>query len=167
MKNSAKKTFFSVAFSACLTLFLVSCSSDDDNGGSISNPGVSTGTFVGNLQVTDDPQTNLGYVYNTELSVSSTGSNATVKVTGEDGLNKEFTGTVTFSNAEMAAITIKKQTKPVEKIAAGDVVIDSNNLTVQISLADDSVVVKETPTSAATTTISGKINMIGTQFLKK
>lgn len=165
-----KKNIFFIA----MTLFFAfaSCSKDDDNNTTpnpnpINGGGGNLGTFSGYLQITDDPQTNLGYVYNTKITVSTSGSSATIKITGNDGFNREFTGDVFASTSTSTLINIKKQTKPVEKVAGSNLVIDNNILGLQITLASDKVTVRETTTSTATEEIAGKINMLGSDLLRE
>jgi hypothetical protein len=154
---------------------LASCKKKDGNNGGSPEPNpnptptpeVILGTFSGNLQVTDDPQTTLGYVYNTKVKVVYTGNNATVKVTGNDGLDREYTGTITTSGGSNAFIDIKRQTKPVDKIAGTSIAIMGNQLTITINLANDNVVVRPNPTATNTINISGKVQMIGTNLLRE
>lgn len=162
------KTKKNIFFIAIIVLFaFVSCNKDDDNDTPSNNVGTNLGTFVGNLQVSNDPQTKLGYIYNAKVTVSTLGTDATIKIVGNEGFDREYTGTVFSSNTLSTFITIKKQTKPVEKIAGNDLQITNNSLAIMMSLANDKVVVKETPTSTTTTEIDGKISMVGTDFLKQ
>nr|WP_315175820.1 hypothetical protein [uncultured Flavobacterium sp.] len=164
MKNSILK--------AALLLFTVatitSCSNNDDNDGpDTPNPGTNLGTFAGNIQVANDPQTSLGYIYNAKVTVSRSGTNATIKITGNEGFDREYKGVVTTSSGTMTFIQIQKQTKPVEKIAGTDMLIDGNELTIKINLASDNITVKPSPTSASTINIIGKVGMIGTEMLRQ
>lgn len=164
MKTTVKK------LSILFVLFMVlSCSKDDTpaNTGVIPTE-VNNGTYEGNLQVSDDPQTKLGYVFNTKVTLTTSGTNATVKVIGNDGLDREFSGTVNVgSTATSTLIGLTKQTKPVEKTAGGTLVIINNSLTIDVNLNNDAVTVRRETTSGATSfTISGKIEMIGTSLLK-
>ena len=116
-----KKTIFKSALIVFVSVLFLSCNNDDDNGTTPApNPGASLGTFVGNLQVTDDPQTNLGYVYNAKVTVTTSGTNATIKITGNEGFDREYSGVVAFSTSTATSIDIKRQTKPVDKIAGND-----------------------------------------------
>lgn len=163
-----KKTIFKSALIVFVSVLSLSCNNDDDNGTTPApNPGASLGTFVGNLQVTDDPQTNLGYVYNAKVTVTTSGSNATIKITGNEGFDREYSGVVAFSSSTATRIDIKRQTKPVDKIAGNNMVISNNNLAIDISLASDNVTVKATPSSTTTVNITGKIRMLGTDLLKQ
>nr|WP_315171805.1 hypothetical protein [uncultured Flavobacterium sp.] len=164
MKNSI--------FKSALILFTVatitSCSNSDDNDGpDTPNPGTSLGTFVGNIQVRNDPQTSLGYIYNAKVTVSRSGTNATIKVTGNEGFDREYTGVVTGGNGTITFIQIQKQTKPVQKTAGTDMAINGNELAIQINLASDNITVKQSPTSATTINVIGKIGMIGTGMIKQ
>jgi hypothetical protein len=160
-----KKNIFFIAMA--LFFAFVSCSKDDNKTDSPNSTGGSFGTFVGNLQITDDPQTNLGYVYNAKVTVITSGTNGTIKITGNEGFDREYTGEVVFSNSTSAVINIKKQTKPVDKIAGSNMAIDGNNLAINISLADDKVTVRKSPTATTTFEIAGKINMLGSGLLKQ
>lgn len=171
MKISVLK---SVLLLATLALFASCKKKDGNNGGSpepspnpAPAPEVVLGTFSGNLQVADDPQTTLGYVYNTKVKVVATGNNATIKVTGNDGFDREYAGTVTSSGSSSAFIDIKRQTKPVDKIAGTSMAIMGNQLTITINLAGDNVTARPNPTATNTINISGKIQMIGTNLLRQ
>jgi hypothetical protein len=165
MKNTILKATVLVTFFA---LFASCSKSNDDNGiNPAPNPGASLGTFAGNIQVSNDPQTNLGYVYNAIATVSKSGTEATIKVTGNEGFDRVYTGTVMVSSGTNTFIEIKKQTKPVDKIASGNCGISGNGLTMDVSLANDAVTVKKTATSTTTISIEGKITMIGTNFIRQ
>ena len=162
MKTFIKK----ISILLALTMIL-SCSKDDAPATSNSTV-ADLGTYEGNLQVTSDPQTNLGYVFNTKVAITTSGTNATIKVTGNEGFDREFTGTVNAgSSVSGTIITINKQTKPVDKIAGSTVLVINNELSIDINLANDRVTVRKTPTSPTTVDIVGKIRMIGTNLLKK
>jgi hypothetical protein len=166
MKNSILK---SVVLVSLLSLFSSSCSKSSDDTVTGSNPPTVTslGSFTGNFQVSNDPLTQLGYVYGAVATVSTVGTDATMKVTGPNGLDRTYTGTVTEVSGTIVIISINKQTLPVDKIAAGQLVIQGNTLTMDVNLANDAVDAKETPTSTTTITISGKIRMIGSDFIKQ
>jgi hypothetical protein len=159
------KTLFKKLIAISLLVIVsVSCSKDSD---SSSSNGTNYGTFVGNLQVVDDPQTKLGYVFNTNVTVTTSGSNGTIKVTGDDGFDREYIGTVNAgSTANIALIVINKQTKPVDKNAAGSVTVSGSELAIQLNLASDDIVVRQTATTP-TFNIAGKIGIIGAPFIKK
>ncbi len=163
MKNFIKK----ITFIALFIFTILSCSKDDEP----VNPGIlpteaNVGTFEGNMQVTDDPQTLLGYVFNTKVAITTIGTTATIKVTGNEGFSREFTGTVNAgSSVSSTIIGLTKQTKPVEKTAGGTVVIINNSLTIDLNLNNDAVVVRR-ETTTPVFTISGKIELIGTSLLK-
>jgi hypothetical protein len=160
------KTLFKSLIAISLLLIVsVSCSKDSD---SSTSSGANNGTYEGNLQVTDDPQTNLGYVFNTNVTLTTNGTNATVKITGNEGFDREYIGTVNAgSTASNTIIGLTRQTKPVDKTAGGTLVIINNSLTIDVNLANDAVVVRKLTNSPTTLTITGKIGMIGTNLLKK
>jgi hypothetical protein len=153
---------------ATFALF-VCCSKEEPspNTNLTPNPDVNLGSFVGNLQVANDPQTSLGYVYNTKVEVIATGNNTTIKVTGDEGFDREYTGTITSSSSSSKFIEIKRQTKPVDKIAGTNMLINGNEVTITINLASDNIVVKPNPTATNTVNISGKIQLIGTNLLRE
>ena len=164
MKNSI--------FKAVLLLFTVatitSCSNNDDNDGpDTPNSGTSLGTFAGSIQVANDPFTNLGYIYNAKVIVSRSGTNATIKITGNEGFDREYKGVVTSSSGTMTFIQIQKQIKPVEKNAGTDMLINGNELTIDVNLASDNITVKPSPTSTSTINVIGKIRMIGTSMIRQ
>ncbi|MDJ1496090.1 hypothetical protein QNI19_24350 [Cytophagaceae bacterium DM2B3-1] len=159
MKTSAFRLFcfiLAIAFSSC---------KKDSNDPAPGNS--SLGTFVGNIQVVDDPQTQLGYIYNAEVSVTTSGSDATVKITGDPGFEREYTGKVTTRQDGLYDITLSKQTKPAEKVAGERVVIINNKLTISLDVANDNVTVRKNTTTNETLQITGKISMIGTDMLIK
>ncbi|WP_395077640.1 hypothetical protein [Flavobacterium sp.] len=161
------KTFIKKISILLVLTMILSCSKDDAPAASNSTV-ADLGTFAGNLQVSDDPQTDLGYVYNTNVTVTTSGTNATMKITGNEGFDREYTGTISAgSTASSTIITINKQTKPVDKIAGSTVLVINNELSIDINLANDRVTVRKTPTSPTTVDIVGKIRMIGTNLLKK
>jgi hypothetical protein len=160
MKTNAFKFFLVVvlmSFFAC------------KNGGDDPKPGGTTdvGTYAGNIQVSDDPTTKVGYVYNAKVKVTTSGSNATVKITGDNGFDREYTGTYTSQLAGYYDITLNKQTKPSEKIADARTIIINNKLTVTVDIANESVTARANPTTTETIQVSGKIKMIGTDMLKE
>jgi hypothetical protein len=163
--NSMKKQIYNVLALLALVTFFSACGSDDDD----ATPGGSgdIGTFAGNIQVTDDPQTELGYILNVKVMVTRNGDNATVKIKGDPSFDREYTGTVTTLQSDSYDIRISKQTKPTEKIAGERVVIINNKLTLGIDIANDNVLVRTNPNSAETVQISGKIEMIGSDLLKE
>jgi|GEM_PF-2314176 len=146
-------------------LLLVSSCKNDDVTPTPANGDL--GSFAGNIQVSDDPFTNLGYVYNAKVSVVTSGSVATMKVTGDLGFNREYTGTFTSQVKGIYSVALTKQTKPSDKIAGGNVIIIDNKLTIDISLTNDNVTAKENPTAVPNIQITGKIRMIGTDMLKQ
>jgi hypothetical protein len=165
MKTKIKFKFFFVL----VTFFSlsVSCDKDDDNP---NTPQVGTadfGTFVGSLQVSDDPQTKLGYIYNAKVSVIASGSDVVIKIVGNESFDREYTGTILSSSGPNSIINIKKQTKPTQKTAGNQLVISNNSLATDINLIDDTIVTKESPTSTSTTTITGKIRILGTNLLRQ
>ena len=161
MKTFIKK----ISILLALTMIL-SCSKDDAPATSNSTV-ADLGTYEGNLQVTSDPQTNLGYVFNTKVAITTSGTNATIKVTGNEGFDREFTGTVNAgSSVSGTIIGLTKQTKPVDKTAGGTVVIINNSLYIDLNLNNDAVVVRR-ETTTPVFTILGKVEMIGTSLLKK
>ena len=140
---------------------LSGCGSDD-----AKPSATSLGTFAGVLSVVDDPQTQLGTITNVRVTVSVTGSSATIKVIGDSGFDREYTGNVTASQTGSYIIAMANQTKPTSKIAAGDLVISNNTLAITIKLSSDNVTAVKSGTTQ-TTQISGKINMVGTNLIKQ
>lgn len=158
-----KRNFLTLAL---LALFaFTSCSKDDDgpSGGSASN---NLGTYSGNMLVVDDPQTKLGYVYGTTVGVSTKGNVATITVKGNDGFDREFTGSVISSTTTATSIAISKQTKPVDKITAGTLVILNNSVAFDLGFASDKINTKASPTATTVVEIAGKLKVIGTEFIK-
>lgn len=146
--------------------FISGCSDDSADSGS-NNGSTELGTFVGNIQVTDDPQTSLGYIYNASVKVTRTGSTATLIITGDLGFNRTYTGSVTSQLNDLFVMSITKQTKPTDKIAGDQLLISGNKLALIVNLASDNVTVKDNPNATNSKTISGKINMAGTDLLRQ
>lgn len=143
----------------------VACGGGDDNDPAPVDD-QDLGVYAGAIQVSDDPQTELGYILNAKIAVTQNGSTATVKITGEPGFSREYTGTIT-SQSDVHDIKLTKQTKPVEKNAGDRVLISNNKLTLMIDIADDKVSVRDSPTTSAIFDITGKIQMIGTDMLEE
>ncbi|MBT1687988.1 hypothetical protein [Dawidia soli] len=161
MKTSVRNLFLGMVLTS-----VVACGSDDGN--DPGPGGADLGTYVGNIQVVNDPQTSLGYIQNARVTVSHNGTTGTVKVTGDPGFEREYTGTYTSQVEGYYQIDVTKQTKPVEKVAGDVVSIIDNKLTFWIDLASDEVTVRdEDPANTGTFKISGKIQMIGTNMLKE
>ncbi len=142
----------------------VACKDDGDD----PTPGGATevGTYAGNIQISDDPTTKVGYIYNAKVKVTTNGSNATLKITGDNGFDREYTGTFTTQQG-LYDIVINKQTKPAEKIAGDKAVIINNKLTIVVDVANETVTARDNPNTTQTIQISGKLQMIGTDMLKE
>jgi hypothetical protein len=160
-----KTRIYSVAVLLALATFFSACGGDDDDATPGGNEDI--GTFAGNIQITDDPQTELGYILNVKIKVTRNGNNATIKITGDPGFDREYTGSFTTLQTGLYDIKISKQIKPSEKIAGERVVISDNKLTIGIDVANDNVLVRTNPNTAETVQISGKLEMIGTDLLKE
>jgi hypothetical protein len=158
-----KTRAFGLLLTALMTAF-VACKNDDDN----PTPGGATevGTYAGNIQVSDDPVTKVGEVYNAKVKVTTNGSNATLKITGDNGYDREYTGTFILQQG-VYSFTLNKQTKPSEKIAGGRAAILDNKLAFDVDVANETVTAKSSPTATQTFQISGKLKMIGTNMLKE
>jgi hypothetical protein len=163
MKKNVRNLFLGMA----LTTVVLACGSDDNNDPKTPDGGEDLGTFAGNIMVVDDPQSQLGYILNAKVAVSHAGETATVRVTGSPGFEREYTGTYTVLMAGSYRIDITKQTKPVEKAAGDDLLIDGNKLGISIDLASDEIVVYDESVGDAKETIKGKIQMIGNDLLKE
>ncbi|MBL0741440.1 hypothetical protein [Chryseolinea lacunae] len=153
----------SIVFLSLLSTLFFTCSSNNDDPTPIAD--ATLGTFAGNIQVSDDPHTKVGYVYNAKVTVIRSGSTGTVKIVGDAGFSREYTGTLTTQVAGMYDIAISKQTKPQEKVAGEHVLIMNNKLTITLDVANDAVTVRENPTATQTIQITGKLQMIGTDML--
>jgi hypothetical protein len=160
-----KKNIFFIAMTVLFTF--ISCSKDDNKNDSPNPSGGNLGTYVGFFQVSDDPQTDLGYIYNSKVTVSTSGTNVAIKVIGNEGFDREYTGSILSTSGTITNILLSKQTKPVDKIIAGTCGIINNSLVMDVSYASDNITVKKTPTSTSTISITGKVRMIGTDFIKQ
>lgn len=162
MKKNVRNLFLGML----LTGVVFACGSDDSNDPTPGGSG-DLGTYAGNIMVVDDPQSQLGYVLNAKVNVSLSGKTATIKITGDPGFEREFTGAVESQLEGYYMINITKQTKPVEKIAGDDLVISDNKLSISIDLASDEVLVYDEPAGDAKITIKGKLEMTGSGLLKE
>jgi hypothetical protein len=157
-----KNLLLSALLLLSLTIFLSSCGGSD-------NPQPTTsdlGTFLGQIQVSDDPLTKLGYVTNAKVSVSRKGSDVTVKIIGTPSFDREYTGSIIAEVPQNKTYTIslKQQTKPATKIVAGNLVIIENSLGFDVNISSDNVSAID---DGQTITISGKIGMIGTNMIRQ
>jgi len=153
-----------------IAVFMFSCNNDDDNSTTPTPtpiPGISLGSFAGNIQVSDDPQTKLGYIYNTVVTVNTSGTSATIKITGNEGFDREYNGNIVTNTSGVVNISLVKQTKPVDKNVTGTCAIINNTLALDINYLSDNITVRETPTSPTTITITGKIRMLGSNLIKQ
>lgn len=143
-------------------ILFAGCGGDDPEPGSREE---NLGTFAGSIQVSDDPFTGLGYIYNAKVSVASKGTDVTIKVTGDPGFDREFTGKTDWYNGDMYSISIDHQKKPADKISGDALTISGNKLTIRIDIAGENVLVRKNTGTTETMEISGKITMIGTNLL--
>jgi hypothetical protein len=158
-----KNLLLSVLLLLSLTIFLSSCGGSSD----APQPTASDlGAFLGQIQVTDDPQTDLGYILNAKVSVSRKGSDVTIKVTGDPSFDREYTGSVIAEVPQNKTYTIslKQQTKPSSKTIAGDLVINGNSLAFDVNANSENVNAID---NGKTITISGKVTMIGTNMIRQ
>lgn len=159
--------FFLSALILMFSITNLSCSNDDDSTTPTPNPGTSLGSFAGNIQVSDDPQTKLGYIYNSVVTISASGTSATIKITGNESFDREYSGNIVSTGGGVTNISLVKQTKPVDKSATGSFVIFNNALSVDVNYVSDNITVRETPTSPTTINITGKIRMLGSNLIKQ
>jgi hypothetical protein len=158
-----KKTIqFLVVITISLTSLLFACKKDN----SVSPTENNLGTYSGTLQVADDPQTQLGYIYNAKVSVLLNGNNVTIKITGGSGFDREYTGTLISHLNDMYTFSINKQTKPSEKTAGDRLQISGNQLVFQVLIANDNISAIKANTTSQTIQITGKLSVIGTTMLK-
>lgn len=168
LKTMNSKKILKSVLILVFSIATISCSKDDDSSTTPTpNPSTSLGSFVGNIQVSDDPQTNLGYIYNAVVTVTTSGSSAIIKITGNEGFDREYNANVTFSQNGTTNMNIVKQTKPAEKNSSGTVIISNNSLGLDINYVSDNITVRETPTSPTTVIISGKVRMLGSNLVKQ
>lgn len=115
-----------------------SCGNDDD-----AETFDDLGTFVGHVQVTDDPQTELGYIFNASLNVKRSGSKIIAHLESTNPpFERDFSGSIISSSGNLYNIEIDKQTKPVEKIVSSNIVISDNLSSFNILIASDNITVK-------------------------
>lgn len=126
-------------FSFLLIIFLMGCSgggtSDDDV---LFSEGL--GSFSGNLQVVDVPQNNLGFINNATVNFSRLGDTFTMTVSGDEGFNRVFEGTITGEGANSSFLmSLERQISPVEKPADGALSIANNIASIEIQLMNDAL----------------------------
>jgi hypothetical protein len=146
-----------------LTILLSSC------GGGSDNPQPTTsdlGTFLGQLQVSDDPLTKLGYITNAKVAVSRRGSDITINITGTPSFDREYTGSIVAEvpQNKTYSISLKQQSKPSTKTIAGNLVINGNSLGIDVNISSDNVNATD---NGQTISISGKIGMIGSNMIRQ
>ncbi|MFM9838988.1 MAG: hypothetical protein ACKVOQ_12035 [Cyclobacteriaceae bacterium] len=158
-----KNLLLSVLLLLSLTIILSSCGGGSDSPQPTSSD---LGTFLGSVQVSNDPQTGLGYLLNAKVVVSRKGSDVTIKVTGDPGFDREYTGSVIAEVPQNKAysISLKQQTKPTTKTVAGNLVISGNSLAFDANTNSDNVNAID---NGKTITISGKVTMIGTNMIRQ
>jgi uncharacterized Zn-binding protein involved in type VI secretion len=158
-----KNLLLSVLLLLSLTIILSSCGGSSDT----PQPTASDlGTFLGSIQVSNDPQTGLGYLLNAKVAVTRKGSDVTIKVTGDPSFDREYTGSVIAEVPQNKTYTIslKQQTKPASKTIAGDLVISGNSLAFDVNTNSDNVNAID---NGKTIAISGKVTMIGTTMIRQ
>jgi hypothetical protein len=144
------------------TIYLSSCGSSDSPQPTASD----LGTFLGSIQVSNDPQTGLGYLLNAKVTVSRKGSDVTIKVTGDPGFDREYTGSIIAEVPQNKTYTmsLKQQTKPTTKTVAGNLVISGNSLGFDANVNSDNV---NAIYNSQTVTISGKLTLIGSNMVRQ
>jgi hypothetical protein len=158
-----KNLLLSVLLLLSFTIYLSSC------GGSSDSPQPATsdlGTFLGSIQVSNDPQTGLGYLLNAKATVSRKGSDITIKVTGDPGFDREYTGSVIAEvpQNKTYSISLKQQTKPTAKTVAGNLVISGNSLGFDANVNSDNV---NAIYNGQTIALSGKLTLIGSNMVRQ
>lgn len=148
----------------CATVFFLGLSACSKNDPAPS--AADLGTYAGNFSVVDDPQTQLGYIANAKVTVTKSGSTATIKITGDLSFDREYTGSIISAQNNSYSISISNQTKPIQKIAGGDLQISDNKLAFSFTLANDNVSAVKS-NSTQTIQITGKLILIGTNLLKQ
>jgi hypothetical protein len=158
-----KNLLLSVLLLLSLTIILSSCGGSSDSPQPTSSD---LGTFLGSVQVSNDPQTGLGYLLSAKVVVSRKGSDVTIKVTGDPGFDREYTGSVIAEVPQNKAysISLKQQTQPTTKTVAGNLVISGNSLAFDANTNSDNVNAID---NGKTITISGKVTMIGTNMIRQ
>jgi hypothetical protein len=158
-----KNLLLSVLLLLSLPIFYSSCSSSSDS----PQPAASDlGTFLGSIQVSNDPQTGLGYLLNAKVAVSRKGSDVTIKVTGDPGFDREYTGSVIAEvpQNKTYSISMKQQTKPTTKTVAGNLVISGNSLGFDANVNNDGV---NAINNGQTISLSGKLTLIGSNMVRQ
>jgi hypothetical protein len=158
-----KNLLLSALLLLSFTIYLSSC------GGSSDAPQPTNsdlGTFLGSIQVSNDPQTGLGYLLNSKVSVSRKGSDVTIKITGTPSFDREYTGSVIAEvpQNKTYSITLKQQSKPSTKTVAGNLIIDGNSLGFDVGINSDNISADD---NGKTITISGKMRMIGSSMIRQ
>ncbi len=144
---------------AFLLLAFTACKKDDEP------KAKNLGTFNGNLDVSvTSPTTQLGDLLNADVTVSITGNNATIMAKGTPNFERTYTGTVSSNVGTTYIISVTQQTKPTEKIVAGNVSIMDNGLTFDVTHNGDAI---EAIDDSKTVTITGNVRVTGSTLVKK
>lgn len=102
------------------------------------------GSFSGNLQVVDVPQTNLGFIDNARVNFTKLGDTFTMTVNGGDGFNRIYEGTITGEGANSSfLLSLERQVSPEEKVADGALSIANDIASIEIQLVNDAVTLKK------------------------
>ena len=145
-----------------LTLFISACGGGDDDSGDIT--GSELGSFVGTLSVNDDPLTELGNVTNGRVTITRSGSDATIIVTGDYGLSREYEGEI-LSEVVGVTISLLTQTEPTESNVGGTIIILGNELNMTIDVPDDTIAIKDDIEDIETIDLSGKLRIAAINFI--
>lgn len=157
------KRYLSVLFLLFPILFFSHCG----DGSSTPQPTTSDlGTFSGSIQVSDDPQTALGYLLNAKATVSRKGSDVTVKIIGDPSFDRDYAGSVVAEVPQnnVYSISLKQQSKPTSKVVAGNLIIDGNSFGFDINVNNENINVIA---NGKTITLSGKLRILGTSMIRQ
>ncbi len=152
-----------VKISFLLLMLLMGCSgggTSDDDGGLLDT--VDLGSFEGDFQVVNIPQTSLGFITNSKVSFKKIGDTFVMLIIGDDGFNRAYEGKITGEGANSSFLmTLEKQTSPVEKPADGALSIANNIASIEIILEDDEVTLTKIDGNGDTITfdLSGKLRI--------
>jgi len=122
------------------------------------------GTFNGKLTAIVETPAQSGDLLNADVSVSKLGNTVTVNVKAAPNFDRSYTGDVNTAIQGAYIITLKEQSKPTKKIVGGQIAISGNILTFDVTTNGDAV---EAIKDNRTVTLTGNVNIVGTNLVRK
>ncbi|WP_394974286.1 hypothetical protein [uncultured Croceitalea sp.] len=146
-----------------IPFYFIGC--DEGGGGPSETLDENLGTFLGEISVADIPQTSFGYILNSGVNVSRNGDNFTIRALGDSGFSREYSGIVSTDEENTIVITVLSQTRPIEQTVMGNVVIQNGELTLSLTVPNDTVEVIDKQEENEIFEISGSLRIIGIDMM--